>query len=215
MAFRFNASISESRRLAPLCKEDFHRITKCQSGGRDHLPCCLRRGVATECQPLCQGTQLEADGSVYSSCIAYIGNIMTCLEEGVLDLPPPVSGFHAQYVDDTKVTFSWDLPPKNSTDAEIDQYEVRMVLNPFVAVIITIHGLFEIDPDNNNKNTIFFFQVYYKDLMNDSNGGSYYDYKKNKYNSDNHRRWPLRATTNTANNQHQRIRQQQKQQPQQ
>ena len=57
---------------------------------------------------------------------------MTCLEEGVLDLPPPVSGFHAQYVDDTKVTFSWDLPPKNSTDAEIDQYEVRIMLTPFV-----------------------------------------------------------------------------------
>ena len=107
---RFNASISEAGRLAPLCKEDFHRITKCQASGRDHLPCCMRRGVSARCQPLCQGTQLETGDSVYGSCINFIGNIMTCLEEGILDLPPPVEGFHAQFVDDTKVSFSWELP---------------------------------------------------------------------------------------------------------
>ena len=33
--------------------------------------------------------QLESGDSVYGSCINYIGNIMTCLEEGVLDLPEP------------------------------------------------------------------------------------------------------------------------------
>ena len=121
---RFNASITEARKLAPLCKEDFHRITKCQSAGRDHLPCCSRRGVGPECLGLCQGTQVEEDSSVYGTCITYIGNIMTCLEEGVLTLPAPVTGFHAQYVDDTKVTFSWDLPDNSTVAPQVQQYEV-------------------------------------------------------------------------------------------
>ena len=39
--------------------------------------------------------QLESGDSVYGSCINYIGNIMTCLEEGVLDLPEPGLAFKA------------------------------------------------------------------------------------------------------------------------
>ena len=58
------------------------QVTKCAAGGRDHLPCCLRRGVPLECQALCQGTQIHTSNSVYGDCFAYIGNIMACLEEG-------------------------------------------------------------------------------------------------------------------------------------
>ena len=120
---QYNASISESRRLAPLCKEDFPmvrrvsklmikykyynlfiqfekpclyfviKITKCAAAGRDHLPCCIRRGVPVECQALCQGTQLHSQNSVYSDCNAYIGNIMTCLEEGKNDIT--IERFHS------------------------------------------------------------------------------------------------------------------------
>ena len=42
-------------------------------GGRDHLPCCARRGVSTECQMLCQGVQYTNDHSIYTKCLSYIG----------------------------------------------------------------------------------------------------------------------------------------------
>ena len=42
--------------------------------------------------------QLESGDSVYGSCINYIGNIMTCLEEGVLDLPEPGLAFKATFL---------------------------------------------------------------------------------------------------------------------
>ena len=58
------------------------QVTKCAAAGRDHLPCCLRRGVPVECQALCQGTQTHSENSVFGDCFAYIGNIMTCLEDG-------------------------------------------------------------------------------------------------------------------------------------
>ena len=62
------------------------QITKCAAAGRDHLPCCLRRGVPVECQALCQGTQTHSENSVFGDCFAYIGNIMTCLEDGIIHI---------------------------------------------------------------------------------------------------------------------------------
>ena len=46
---------------------------------------------------------------------------MLCLEEGVVDLPPPVTNFHATYVDDDKAIFVWE-PTEDG--AKIDQYEL-------------------------------------------------------------------------------------------
>ena len=87
-------------------------------GGRDHLPCCARRGVSTECQMLCQGVQYTTDHSIYTKCLSYIGNIMLCLEEGMINLPPPIENFHVTYVDNDKATFIWN--PLN----DVDQYEI-------------------------------------------------------------------------------------------
>ena len=68
---------------------------------------------------LCQGVQYTIDHSIYTKCLSYIGNIMLCLEEGVASLPPPVTNFHAQFVDDDRVLFVWE-----PSDAKPDQYEV-------------------------------------------------------------------------------------------
>ena len=90
------------------------------SGGRDHLPCCYRRGVSPECQMLCQGVQYTVDHSIYTKCLSYIGNIMLCLEEGVASLPPPVKNFHASFVADDRIYLNWE-PLK---DKSILQYEI-------------------------------------------------------------------------------------------
>ena len=123
---KYNASITQAMGLTMLCKEDFHRITKCQAAGRDHLPCCARRGVSTNCQSLCQGTQLTTYSSVYDDCITFIGNIMTCMEEGIIKLPEPVKNFHASFVGNTKATFSWDKYPgsKDNDTSKIVQFEI-------------------------------------------------------------------------------------------
>lgn len=67
-------------------------IAKCAAGGRDHTPCCVRRGVPSTCMSLCRGvlpvahTSSLATGSVNSNattdCLSYAGNILQCLEEG-------------------------------------------------------------------------------------------------------------------------------------
>ena len=43
---------------------------------------------------------------------------MLCLEEGMINLPPPIENFHVTYVDNDKATFIWN-PLK-----DVDQYEI-------------------------------------------------------------------------------------------
>ncbi len=75
--------MSAVKRLLPSkCTEDLGKISKCVSAGRNHLPCCQRRGVSATCQPLCQGIQAVPDSSIFTDCLSYVGNVLTCLEEG-------------------------------------------------------------------------------------------------------------------------------------
>ncbi|TRY80837.1 hypothetical protein TCAL_04329 [Tigriopus californicus] len=117
----YNVTMSDVKSLGKLCVSEVARLTQCAAGGRDHMPCCARRGVPIQCQPLCQGIQLTPHASTLTSCMAYAGNILTCLEEGSLDLPEPVFNLHALFVGNDSVSLEWDH--YNET-GDITQYEV-------------------------------------------------------------------------------------------
>jgi hypothetical protein len=161
---QYNASISESRRLGPLCKEDFPMITKCAAAGRDHLPCCLRRGVPVECQALCQGTQMHSQNSVFGDCFAYIGNIMTCLEDGWINLPEPVKNFHATFVEDTKITLSWDpinTKAKNKSSSKPNDKG-------------------QLKDSQNDNSKVLQYEIFYKEVQNNSvPAGGAFSFDKN------------------------------------
>ena len=40
----------------------------------------------------------------FATCMPYIGNMLTCLEEGTTMYPPPVKNFHAIFVGDDQVS---------------------------------------------------------------------------------------------------------------
>ena len=67
--------MSDIKRLSTECADDFTSLTRCAAGGRDHLPCCARRGVPKKCQPLCQAVHQESTGAAFSSCLPYIGQV--------------------------------------------------------------------------------------------------------------------------------------------
>lgn len=113
--------MTDVKNLGKLCLSEVARLTQCAAGGKDHMPCCARRGVPTQCLPLCQGIQLAPHASTFTSCMAYAGNILTCLEEGSLDLPEPVFNLHALFVGNDTVSLEWDH--YNET-GDITQYEV-------------------------------------------------------------------------------------------
>eukprot|EP00095_Tigriopus_kingsejongensis_P012676 maker-scaffold22_size673200-snap-gene-3.19 protein:Tk12676 transcript:maker-scaffold22_size673200-snap-gene-3.19-mRNA-1 annotation:"ig-like and fibronectin type-iii domain-containing protein" len=117
----YNVTMTEVRSLAKLCVSELSRLTTCAAGGKDHMPCCARRGVPTECQPLCQGIQPSPGTSTMDKCLSYAGNILTCLEEGSLSLPEPVHNFHTTFLGKGVVAFEWEHP---NTTEDVSQFEL-------------------------------------------------------------------------------------------
>jgi len=101
--------------FVPQCVDDFTKVVRCAAGGRDHLPCCARRGVPKTCQPLCQAVHQTSSGAEFGDCLPYIERIFTCYEEGTLALPPPVRDLKAVKVEDGKVFLSWKSDDANDT----------------------------------------------------------------------------------------------------
>ena len=112
--------MSDIKRLSTECADDFTSLTRCAVGGRDHLPCCARRGVPKKCQPLCQAVHQESTGAAFSSCLPYIGQIVTCFEEGTAALPPPVRQLRAVAVEDGRVLLRWKSDDVNGTFNTVD-----------------------------------------------------------------------------------------------
>ena len=107
--------MSEVESLAAVCANEFSTVIRCAVGGRDHLPCCTRRGVPKSCQPLCQSVHQAATGADFVQCIPYIGQVFTCLEEGTAELPPPVRALRAVEVGDGRVVVDWKTDDMNDT----------------------------------------------------------------------------------------------------
>lgn len=111
----YDAKMSEVEALATVCANDLSKVMRCAVGGRDHLPCCTRRGVPKSCQPLCQSVHQAATGADFLQCIPYIGQVFTCLEEGTVQLPPPVRAVRAIEVGDGRVVLDWKTDDVNGT----------------------------------------------------------------------------------------------------
>ncbi|GBP57931.1 Ig-like and fibronectin type-III domain-containing protein 2 [Eumeta japonica] len=108
----YDAKMSDLRRLAPLCAQEFHKLLRCGAGGRNHESCCERRGVPPNCRGVCSGTF----GGGINTCMAYIGNIVQCFEEGTGALPGPPREVHALILEKSKLLLSWS-PPEEGTNA--------------------------------------------------------------------------------------------------
>ena len=54
----FEMSIQDVLRLAGTCGDQLPGLVRCGSGGRNHIPCCQRRGVNEACLNLCAGMLL-------------------------------------------------------------------------------------------------------------------------------------------------------------
>ena len=81
----YDASVTDIGILANTCVGDFHKLLRCGAGGRDHTNCCDRRGVVSECSSLCSGVADRSVLDIAAYCTSFIGNIVLCFEEGILD----------------------------------------------------------------------------------------------------------------------------------
>lgn len=73
--------MSDLQSLAVLCANQLEILVRCGAGGRDHRPCCQRRGVKWECLATCSGILEMTPQATVSNCAADAGKIIqVCIE---------------------------------------------------------------------------------------------------------------------------------------
>uniref|UniRef100_W8ADW8 Ig-like and fibronectin type-III domain-containing protein C25G4.10 n=2 Tax=Ceratitis capitata TaxID=7213 RepID=W8ADW8_CERCA len=127
----YNIKLSDIEKLGPACRAQMAVIVRCAAGGRDHTPCCQRRGVPTACMTICRGVMPHTtngggsgssggalssnsyssnNSTTSSDCLSYAGNILQCIEEGTESIPGPAEDVHAISVTNTTITLAWRQP---------------------------------------------------------------------------------------------------------
>ncbi|XP_037879473.1 Ig-like and fibronectin type-III domain-containing protein 2 [Glossina fuscipes] len=132
----YNIRLSDIEKLGPACRAQISVIARCAAGGRDHTPCCVRRGVTPTCMSLCRGvlpvshisaslssissssSSVSGGGSSTSTaantnsadCLSYAGNILQCFEEGTESIPGPAEDLHVTQITNTTISLAWTQP---------------------------------------------------------------------------------------------------------
>lgn len=111
----YDIRMSDLQTLGSACLASIGAVVRCAAGGRDHSPCCTRRGVSKKCLPICKGILSQA-----TECISYAGNIIQCLEEGTGNIPGPIENLQATSVTNNSISLSWQA---YHNDTENMQYQ--------------------------------------------------------------------------------------------
>lgn len=85
----YHLKMKDLFKLSLFCAEPktARSILRCLAGGRDHRPCCERRGIDSDCHDLCNGMITFTSRDVASKCSKYDGKIFQCMAEGADTLP--------------------------------------------------------------------------------------------------------------------------------
>lgn len=85
----YHLKMKDLFKLSLFCAEPktARSILRCLAGGRDHRPCCERRGIDSDCFDLCNGMITFTSKEVASKCSKHDGKIFQCMAEGADTLP--------------------------------------------------------------------------------------------------------------------------------
>ncbi|XP_052263742.1 Ig-like and fibronectin type-III domain-containing protein 2 [Dreissena polymorpha] len=97
------------------------KVLWCGQDGRNHMPCCMRIGLSTKCQNLCDGWGTN-DGTSYTECIPSAMSLIQCLKEGQSRLPSQPTSVSA-VATGANILVSW-LPPLENPNLVIN-YKVQ------------------------------------------------------------------------------------------
>ncbi|KAI0211262.1 hypothetical protein LSAT2_003909 [Lamellibrachia satsuma] len=113
----FNPSSFDMER----CDRYMTQLLHCGSDGSNHIPCCRRRHVPTQCLDICLGKLPKEMDESHMVCPRKTLDILACFEEGKLLLPGPPKGLLVRAISPTKLYVKWHAPDKNG-DSVIGYY---------------------------------------------------------------------------------------------
>ena len=79
----YSAKLSDLNALTQTCSKEFPKLLRCGAGGRNHMQCCERRGIPDPCLSFCTGHVTDQLMITASACLAYVGNVIQCFQEGI------------------------------------------------------------------------------------------------------------------------------------
>ncbi|KAF7493386.1 Ig-like and fibronectin type-III domain-containing protein 2 [Sarcoptes scabiei] len=129
----YHLKMKDLFKLSLFCAEPktARSILRCLAGGRDHRPCCERRGIDPECFDLCNGMITFTSRDVAAKCSKYDGKIFQCMAEGADTLPGMPTSLHATNLTSNSISVAWN---KSSDDTVrnniVEQINYQILYSP-------------------------------------------------------------------------------------
>lgn len=96
------------------CALDLPKLLKCGSDGKNHVPCCKRRGLPDVCLDFCLGVIPPSLDTEHLQCLNRSLEIIMCYEEGINILPgPPTAVSAISQASPLGFVVSWKEPVDN------------------------------------------------------------------------------------------------------
>lgn len=108
------------------CKDHIGSVLTCAADGRDHTPCCRQSGVSEICLGMCVLNSPGPVNPVFLRCINDTAKVVTCFEEGIVDLVRMPDDVAASNITSHTITLQWKNP---ATGPRPEKYVVRYTAN--------------------------------------------------------------------------------------
>lgn len=123
----YHLKMKDLFKLSLFCAEPktARSILRCLAGGRDHRPCCERRGIDSDCFDLCNGMITFSSRDVAAKCSKYDGKIFQCMAEGADTLPGMPLLLHASNITSTSIGIAWNKSLDELPVTDPITYQIR------------------------------------------------------------------------------------------
>uniref|UniRef100_A0A6B2EFR4 Putative receptor mediating netrin-dependent axon guidance n=1 Tax=Phlebotomus kandelakii TaxID=1109342 RepID=A0A6B2EFR4_9DIPT len=111
------------------CEVDFPNIVKCMADGRNHMPCCEKRGVPDLCQDMCRGEYTPFTDYLKSrvSCAAHTLPALQCILLGIQKLPSEPQDVYVDPLSERSLQVGWTPPTKLASTVKFYQVNVTLM----------------------------------------------------------------------------------------
>ncbi|XP_052873386.1 Ig-like and fibronectin type-III domain-containing protein 1 [Anopheles cruzii] len=112
-----------------LCEKDFPGIVRCMADGRNHVPCCVEKGIPDLCQDMCRGEYTPFTDLLKSrvSCVQHTLPGLQCILDNVQRLPSEPQSVSVEPLTERSLQISWAAPEKLAGSVKSYRIEAAML----------------------------------------------------------------------------------------
>ncbi|EAA05182.4 AGAP011355-PA [Anopheles gambiae str. PEST] len=96
------------------CERDFPNIVRCMADGRNHVPCCVEKGIPDLCQDMCRGEYTPFTDLLKSrvSCVQHTLPGLQCILDNIQRLPSEPQSVSVEPLTERSLQVSWQAPER-------------------------------------------------------------------------------------------------------